>query len=155
MCLFPSCLTFIAVWGGFWTSHCQNLHKTDLAKKLLITICRTYMAVRTSGYITFFIGTPVGNTCIQHLYRPLRFGLYLLIIQASNQISPAHVNFIKKILTQTLRTAFYRSIFSEDTSQKKKGDTFPCWLVRDPRVIIRNVGPIQISVVACLTFPQA
>jgi len=23
------------------------------------------MAVRTSGYITFFIGTPVGNTCIQ------------------------------------------------------------------------------------------
>ena len=28
-------------------------------------MCRTYMAVRTSGYITFFIGTPVGNTCIQ------------------------------------------------------------------------------------------
>jgi len=24
------------------------------------------MAVRASGYITFFIGTPVGNTCIQH-----------------------------------------------------------------------------------------
>jgi len=29
-------------------------------------MCRTYMAVRTSGCITFFIGTPVGNTCIQH-----------------------------------------------------------------------------------------
>ena len=28
-------------------------------------MCCTYMAVRTSGYITFFIGTPVGNTCIQ------------------------------------------------------------------------------------------
>ena len=26
---------------------------------------RTYMAVRTSGCITFFIGTPVGNTCTQ------------------------------------------------------------------------------------------
>jgi len=34
-------------------------------QKLLITICRTYMAVRTSGYITFFICTPVGNTGIQ------------------------------------------------------------------------------------------
>ena len=28
-------------------------------------MCRTYMAVRTSGYITFLIGTPVVNTCIQ------------------------------------------------------------------------------------------
>ena len=31
------------------------------------------MAVRTSGYITLFIGTPVGNTCIQQGYMALKF----------------------------------------------------------------------------------
>ena len=68
LCLFLSCLTFIAIWGVFGLHTVRTFIKLT-CQKLLITICRTYMAVCTSGYITFFIGTPVGNTCIQHLIR--------------------------------------------------------------------------------------